>query len=46
MYVTGSVNLDPQRDVGVRITVTGKVQRTDKGQVYIVLDSAVIEKPV
>lgn len=46
MYVTGAANLDPVKDLGVRITVTGKVRRTDKGQVYLTLDRALMEKPV
>ena len=43
MYVTGPSNLDPLRDVGARITVVGKVEKTAKGQVYMVLDSVVRE---
>jgi len=39
MYVTGAAALDPQKDVGVQVNVTGKLQRTPKGQVYLVLVS-------
>ena len=43
MYVHGSVNLDPLKDVGKKVTVTGKLKKTDKGQVYLVLASATVE---
>lgn len=44
MYVTGSVDLNPQKDVGTKISVIGKVQKTSKGQVYLILESATIQK--
>lgn len=46
MFVTGAVQLDPEKDAGARITVTGLVRTTPKGQVYLVLDRATVEKEV
>lgn len=39
MYVNGATTLDPQKDLGARVNVTGKLQRTSGGQVYLVLVS-------
>lgn len=46
MYVTGSVALDPANDKDVPITVTGKLHKTPKGQVYMILESAAVDKKV
>ncbi len=40
MYVTGTVRLDPVKDVGTRVTVVGNIARTDSGQVYLIMLSA------
>lgn len=40
MYVTGTVTLDPTKDVGTSLTVVGRIARTDQGQVYLILQSA------
>ena len=40
MYVTGPVALDTEKDVGSKISVIGKVKMTDKGQIYLVFESA------
>lgn len=40
IYVTGPVALDPEKDIDAKISVIGKVKKTDKGQVYLVLESA------
>ena len=45
MYVTGPISLDPVRDVGVSVTVIGTLQKTSKGQVYLKLESATIQRP-
>ncbi len=39
MYVTGTTTLDPQKDIGAQVNLTGKLQRTKKGQVYLVVVS-------
>lgn len=39
IYVTGPINLDPKENVGTKIAVIGRVQKTPKGQVYLVLES-------
>ncbi|MCE5324101.1 hypothetical protein LLG46_12415 [bacterium] len=39
IYVTGRAELDPENDIGKKISVTGRVKKTEKGQVYLVLDS-------
>ena len=44
MYVVGMVNLDPTKDTGISITVVGKLEKTEKGQVYMILESATVEK--
>jgi len=44
MYVTGRIDLSPTRDIGRKITVTGKLRKTAKGQVYLFLENAKIEK--
>ncbi len=46
IYVTGPVKLDPAKDVGAKITVVGRLQKTSKGQFYIKLERATVEKPV
>lgn len=46
MYMVGKVDLDPQKDAGTRITVIGKLEKTSKGQVYLILESATAEKNV
>jgi hypothetical protein len=42
MYVVGSVDLDPAKDTGARITVIGKLEKNSKGQVYLMLESATV----
>ena len=44
LYVTGSINLNPRKDMGTKITIIGKVQKTSKGQVYLILESATINR--
>jgi hypothetical protein len=44
MYVVGMVKLDPTKDKGAGITVVGKLEKTEKGQVYMILESATVEK--
>jgi len=39
MYVTGNSKLDPQKDQGTSVGVIGTLQRTDRGQVYMILES-------
>ena len=36
MYVSGATDLDPNKDVGTRVNVIGKLSKTAKGQVYVV----------
>lgn len=36
MYVSGRTDLDPDRNVGTRVNVIGKLAKTAKGQVYVV----------
>ena len=40
MYVTGPSSMDPDKDVGRKVTVVGKLKKTAKGQVYLVLENA------
>ncbi len=40
MYVTGGGDLNPQRDLGAKVVVTGKLKKTDKGQIYLQLQQA------
>ena len=40
MYVTGPINLDPDKDNGKHVSVIGKLHKTPKGQGYLVLESA------
>jgi len=42
MYVVGTVDLDPSKDGGARITVIGKLKKNSKGQLYLMLESATI----
>ncbi|MEN6356236.1 MAG: BsuPI-related putative proteinase inhibitor [Armatimonadota bacterium] len=44
IYVTGKVALDPEKDIDTKISVTGRVNKTNKGQVYLVLESATVQK--
>lgn len=44
MYVTGSTHLDPEKDVGRKVNVTGNVHRTPKGQIYLVLTTVTVAK--
>lgn len=44
MYVTGAVTLDPSKDSGTRITVVGRIARTEQGQVYLIVLSATTSK--
>lgn len=44
MYVTGSINLNPVKDVGTKITVTGKLDKSNKGQVYMILENALVAR--
>jgi len=44
MYVSGSASLDPDRSVGTRVNVAGKLARTATGQVYIVAQRVTILK--
>ncbi len=44
MYVVGAVDLDPSKDIGTKVTVVGKLKKNAKGQVYIVLENAVVHK--
>jgi hypothetical protein len=39
MYVTGGGSLDPDRDFGSQVKVTGKFQKTPNGQVYLLFVS-------
>lgn len=39
MYVTGGGSLDPDRDFGSQVKVTGKLQKTPNGQVYLMFAS-------
>ncbi|MCL5102914.1 MAG: BsuPI-related putative proteinase inhibitor [Armatimonadetes bacterium] len=45
MYVNGPIDLDPANDTGKRVNVVGKVRKTPKGQVYLVLESVTVERP-
>ena len=45
IYVTGPAKLDPANDVGARVTVVGRLQKTPKGQFYIKLDRVTVHKP-
>jgi hypothetical protein len=45
MYVNGKIELHPERDVGTKVVVTGKLKKTPKGQVYLLLQRAKIVKP-
>ena len=44
MYVTGQNPLDASKDRDTLITVFGKLKKTEQGQVYIVLQSASVNK--
>lgn len=44
MYVTGKIDLDPVKGIGTPVNLIGKLQKTKKGQVYLVLESAKIGK--
>lgn len=39
LYVTGATNLNPDKDIGAKVFVVGKVRKTPRGQVYLTLDS-------
>lgn len=40
IYVTGGSDLNPERDLGAKVVVTGKLKRTEKGQIYLQLQQA------
>jgi hypothetical protein len=44
MYVVGTADLDRTKDMGAKVTVIGRLKRNDKGQVYLVLESATVQK--
>jgi len=44
MYVTGKIDLDPVKGIGTSVNLIGKLQKTKTGQVYMVLENAVIQK--
>jgi hypothetical protein len=44
IYVTGKVALDPEKGIGTKISITGKVRKTDNGQVYLALESATVQE--
>jgi len=44
MYVFGKIDLSPTEDVGQKVTVVGRLQKTSKGQVYLLLETAAVEK--
>ena len=46
MYVTGTINLDPEKDIGTKIVVTGILRKTPNGQVYLVLKMMTISRLV
>jgi hypothetical protein len=39
IYVTGPSKLSPTESVGARVAVVGLLRKTDKGQVYLILDT-------
>lgn len=48
MYVTGTAEgfkLDPGKDVGTKVTLIGRLMRTEKGQVYLKLAAANMGEP-
>lgn len=45
MYVNGSTSLNPDRDLGAKVTVTGKLVKGRNGQVYMVSENVTIEQP-
>jgi hypothetical protein len=44
MYVVGAVDLDRAKDMGAQVTVVGRLKKSAKGQVYLVLESATVTK--
>lgn len=44
MYAVGRIDLDPTRDIGKSVTVVGKLAKGPHGQVYMVVDTATVEK--
>jgi len=44
MYVVGGIDLNPSKDNGTPVSVVGRVKKNDKGQVYLVLQSATVGK--
>ena len=44
MYVVGKTDLDPTKDSGKKIIVIGKLAKTSKGQVYMMLGSMTLDK--
>lgn len=44
MYVSGHSGLDPVRDVGKKVNVIGRLAKTEKGQVYLILKSLTLGK--
>lgn len=43
-YVTGRSNLSPTDDYGTKITVTGRVKRTKKGQTYLLAEDVKVRE--
>ena len=44
MYVVGTADLDRTKDMGAKVTVVGRLKKSAKGQVYLVLESATVRK--
>lgn len=44
MYVVGAISLSPSKDVGAQVSVVGKLKKTEKGQVYLILESATVTR--
>ncbi len=44
MYVTGAAHFDSRIEMGDKVTVSGRVESTPKGQVYLVLESGALDK--
>ncbi len=44
MYVVGAIDLSPSKDIGAQVSVIGRLKKTDKGQVYLVLESATVTR--
>lgn len=46
LYVNGVAELDPKKNLGARVNVTGELRKTAKGQVYLVLEGATLQQNV